>query len=101
MREYVRILEEYAKQRVTSDTCTHAATILGRLYCCYHETNPVDTDAVRARFSALDSILKNLDMEQADQVVYEVCELCNIIQKDAFQNGVLVGVRLYRELFEE
>ena len=98
MKEYVKVLEEYAQQHVTSDSCTHAATVLGRLYCCYHETNYVDTESVRARFAAMDSILDRLDMEQADQVIYEACGLCNIIQKNAFQEGVLVGVKLYREL---
>ena len=98
MEEYISVLNKYIAEHKPRGACPGVETLLDMLFCCYSQHKALDTATVKRHFSQLDTILQNLTLQQADEVVDLACTLCDEHQKNAFREGVTVGFRLYHEL---
>ena len=94
-----QVLNEYLVAHSPKSKCD-ANSLISMLYCCYHQQVTTETAVIRDHFEQLDDILSGLSLRQADQVLDVTCKLCCEFQKDAFCNGLLVGIKLYSELQE-
>ena len=91
------MLEEYLSTNTPKTRC-NVDSLLSMLFCCYRQQKNIETSVIRDYFGQLDTILGSLSLQQADQVVDVACKLCCEFQKEAFQNGLLVGMKLFIEL---
>ena len=73
-------------------------SVLTMLYECYNESNPFDTEQIRADFHALYEAMNGKTLREMDAVIYPVCTLCQDHEKAGFAEGVKVGILLSTEL---
>ena len=73
-------------------------SFLDMLHYVYTESNPIDTEEIRAEFSELRPILNMLPGEEADALFGLVCDLCLQFEKTAFAHGITAGLYLHTEL---
>ena len=64
----------------------------------YTTCNPIDNVSIRACFQSFDSLTTKLTLQEHDQVLDVVCDLCMEYEKAAFSHGILVGMALMTEL---
>lgn len=98
MDKYIEMLDTYLAQTGPEINCAKVNSLLEMLFCCYHQSNGLDTDQIRTHFNTLSQLLDKLSLEENDRVFDVACQLCNEHQAQAFQEGVTVGFRLYNEL---
>ena len=97
MRKYIEKLNEFLSEQ--HPNFPHDVdSLLGVLYYYYTEDNPIDNALIRCQFKELDDCLKSLSWEQHEMVFATICNLCSSFERQAFLNGIPVGVRLYQEL---
>lgn len=75
-------------------------SLLEQLYWCYTEANTFDNSALRQEFHKLYRSMPELSEEKFDQVFSVVSNLAILQEKQAFQVGAKVGLRLAAELLE-
>ena len=75
-------------------------SLLGMLYCCYSQSNRMDTKKMQQMFGTLDGILGKLPIKEPDQVIDVTIGLCAEHQRKAFLDGLMIGFRLYSELHQ-
>ena len=68
------------------------------LYESYTEEKPIDTEEIRAGFREINQIINRLTIQENDSVFTIVCRLCSQHERQAFLEGLRVGVQLFREL---
>ena len=64
----------------------------------YTEANPIDGTVIRCQFRKLDSTLSKLSLEECNQVFSSTVDLCVSHSRQAFTDGIQVGMRLFTEL---
>lgn len=65
-----------------------------QLYQVYRELHPQDIRSVREAFSQLDLALKKLPLQEYDRIWNLTCQLCYESERQAFLEGLRVGIRL-------
>jgi len=75
-----------------------ANSILEMLYYYYTTANPVDNAVIRCQFRDLDNTLSHLTLAENDAIFSLTCNLCTAYERQAFSDGVQVGLRLFTEL---
>ena len=100
MEQYAKILNDYLSQNPLGSKNCRMRTLLDRLCCCYYQQKGEDTAQIRRCFGKLDKTLKKLPIKEQDAVMDICCSLSSAHQRQGFQDGVLVGFHLFRELSE-
>lgn len=72
--------------------------LLEQLWFCYLEENRADSKEIREGFRKMDAILGQLPIKSADQLFDEACRQCCRYQREAFLDGLTLGVRLHAAL---
>lgn len=98
MNRYIENLKNFLAEQIPNYSYADANSILELLYHCYMESNPVDNVVIRYQFKELDSILSHLSLKENDRVFYLVSNLCITHERQAFIDGVHVGMQLFSEL---
>ena len=99
MYEYIEALNAFIEEERPRYKCPEVNSLLRMLYRCYREHSGVNTAAVQAYFDELYALLEQATPGQGDHVICQVCKLCDAFQDQAFREGVVVGFRLYNELY--
>lgn len=73
-------------------------SLLGMLYCCYSQSNRIDTKKMQQMFGTLNGILSKLPIKEHDRVSDVTIGLCAEQQRKAFIDGIMISFRLYSEL---
>ena len=98
MNRYIENLNAlFAEQTLKSDHAD-ANSVLDMLCFYYMDSNPVDSAVVRCQFRELDKVLSKLSLEDNDRIFLLAVELCVSHAREAFSEGVKVGMRLFTEL---
>ena len=77
----------------------NAESILEVLFDAYNESSGFDNAAIRADFEELYRLMNGKPLKEIDKIIYAVCTLCRDHEKEGFEEGVKVGIKLVQELF--
>ena len=77
----------------------NAESILEVLFDTYNESSGFDNAAIRADFEELYRLMSGKPLKEIDKIIYAVCALCRDHEKEGFEEGVKVGIKLVQELF--
>ena len=91
MNRYIEKLNAMLAEQPLKCDGTDADFVLDMLYFYYMDANPVDSAVVRCQFHELDKVLPN-------RVFLLSVGLCVSHAREAFSEGVKVGMRLFTEL---
>ena len=98
MNRYIEKLNLFLAEQTPCFGYDDANSILEMLYYFYTDSNPVDNAVIRCQFKDLDNVLSNLSWADCEQVFSLSVDLCISHARQAFLEGVHVGMRLYTEL---
>ena len=96
MEEYIRALETYVASRKLN--LGDGESVLSLLYEAYGDINPMYDDQIKADFAELYEVLNGIPLREMDWIINPVCALCRDHERNGFMHGVLVGIRLVREV---
>ena len=98
MEKYIQALQEYALTH--EPNYGDGKSILTLLYEAYNEVNRMDNDQIKADFNELYRLMNGMELQEMDKIIYPVCTLCRNHERSGFVEGIKVGIRLRKELFE-
>lgn len=101
MNRYIENLKDFLAARTPKFAYEDAQSLLDMLYFYYADSNPIDSAVIRCQFRELEKVLSNLPFEDSDRVFSLAANLCGAHAKQAFTEGVQVGMRLFTELQTE
>lgn len=97
MKKLEETLKGYVDQNLPS--CGNAQAVVDQLYWCYMERNRIDNDKTNVCYTALREKV-NLPLREYDDVLYIVSDLCLEYGRQAFMEGLKVGMLLMQKLTE-
>ncbi len=100
MNRYIKKLKSFLAEQTPSFEFDDANSILEMLYYYYASANPIDNAAIRCQYKELNDILCRLSLAENDAVFSLTCDLCIAHERQAFLDGICVGIRLIEELRE-
>ena len=77
---------------------TDCAAVLEILYDAFSECNAIDNIDIRNQFAQLFEHLNDRSLQETDDVINAVCDLCRAHEKSGFEAGIKVGIRLAAEI---
>ena len=98
MNHYIKLLFTELSRRESETTHLTGEDLLEQLWFCYLEENRADSKEIREGFRKIDAILGQLPIKSADQLFDEACRQCCRYQREAFLDGLTLGVRLHAAL---
>ncbi len=98
MNCYIESLKSFLAEQTPCFGYDDANSILEMLYYYYTTANPVDSAVIRCQFKELNDILCRLTLKENDKVFSLACNLCVAYERQAFLEGIHVGMRLFTEL---
>ena len=98
MNRYIENLNALLAEQMPKYAFEDADSILDMLYFYYMDANPVDSGVIRCQFRELDKVLSKLSLEDNNRVFMLSVGLCVSHAREAFSEGVKVGMRLFTEL---
>lgn len=98
MEKYIQALQEYALTH--EPNYGDGKSILTLLYEAYNEVNRMDNDQIKADFNELYRLMNGMELQEMDKIIYPVCTLCRNHERSGFVEGIKIGIRLRKELFE-
>lgn len=98
MKRLAELLKHYAEENLP---CNGNAKDIGdRLYWYYMEHSRIDNDKTNACYAALREKV-NLPLREYDEVLYIVSDLCLEHGRQAFSEGLKVGMLMMQEMGKE
>ena len=101
MNHYIENLISFLAEQTPNFRFGDANSILEILCYYYTEANPVDNAVIRCQFKNLDNVLSKHSLEDNEEVFSTVVDLCISHARQAFAEGIVVGMRLFTELQNE
>ena len=98
MKKLAQLLRSYVEQNPPS--CGNAQDVADQLYWCYMEHSRIDNDKTDACYAALREKV-NLPLREYDEVLYIVSDLCLEHGRQAFSEGLKVGMLMMQEMGKE
>lgn len=80
---------------------TDCAAVLEVLYNALSECNAIDNIDIRNQFAQLFERLNDRSLQETDELINAVCDLCRAHEKSGFEAGIKVGIRLAAEIRDE
>lgn len=96
MNKIIEILKQHIEEHPPN--FGDGDSVLTMLYECYNESNPFDSEQIRADFHVLYEAMNGKTLREMDEIVYPVCTLCRDHEKAGFVEGVKIGLLLFVEL---
>lgn len=100
MNRYIENLKSFLAEQTANYAYDDANSLLEMLYYYYTANNPVDNGVIRCQFKELNDILCHLSTAETDAVFSLTGDLCVSYERQAFLDGIHVGMRLFSELNE-
>ena len=98
MKRLAELLKRYVEENLPSSG--NAQDVVERLYWCYMERSRIDNDKTKACYATLREKV-NLPLREYDEVLYIVSDLCLEHGRQAFLEGLKVGMLLMQEMGKE
>lgn len=100
MNRYIENLTSFLTEQTPCFGYDDANSILEMLYYYYTMANPVDNAVIRCQFKELNDVLCHLSLSENESVFALTGDLCVAYERQAFPDGIHVGMRLFSELNE-
>ncbi len=100
MNRYIKNLKSFLAEQTPNYLYDDANSLLEMLYYCYTTSNPVNNAVIQYQFKELNDVLCHLSLTEINAVFSLTCDLCVSHERQAFLDGVHVGIRLFSELNE-
>ncbi len=100
MNRYIEKLKSFLAEQAPNYTPYEANSLLEILCYYYTSSNPVDNAVIRCQFRELNDVLCHLSLAEIDAVCSITCDLCVAHERQAFLDGIHVGMQLFSELNE-
>ena len=100
MNRYIENLKSFLSKQAPNYLYDDANSLLEMLCYYYTISNPVNNAVIRCQFKELDDVLCRLSLPEIDAVFSLTCDLCVSHERQAFLDGIHVGMRLFSELNE-
>ncbi|MBQ8748230.1 MAG: hypothetical protein IJZ14_00230 [Oscillospiraceae bacterium] len=100
MNRYIENLKSFLAEQTPNYIYADANSLLEMLYYYYTTSNPVDNAIIRCQFKELNDVLCQLSLTQIDAVFSLVGDLCVSHERQAFLDGIYVGMQLFSALNE-
>lgn len=100
IHDFIRALNAYVEAQKTNDHDGDGESLLEMMFNTYTELKGFDNQIIREDFEALYVAMNGKSLQEIDQVIFPVCDLCRDHQKVGFIEGVKVGFILRSELIE-
>ncbi len=101
MLSIAKALKAYLSSHPFHSGYCDSETVLDQLYQVYSESHEPDPPEIGSGFAELEAFLEALPLDDNNAVFNLTCRLCTVYEKKAFQDGLLYGAYLMRELFPE
>ena len=98
MNHYFKLLFAELSHRESETTHLTGEDLLEQLWYCYLEERRADSVEIREGFREVDAVLGQLPLKSADQLFDAVCRQCCRYQREAFLDGLTLGVGLHGAL---
>lgn len=98
MKEHIKMVIAALEKAPAKYKVNGAEHILDALYQHYADNLKGDSASIMQQFQQLNDLLDAFSIREQDQVVDLVCGLCAAYQKEAYQDGLVAGFQLSREL---
>ena len=100
MNRYIENLKSFLAEQTPNYIYDDADSLLEMLYYYYTTSNPVDNAVIRCQFKKLNDVLCHLSLNESEAVFSLTGDLCIAHERQAFLDGIHVGMRLFSELNE-
>ena len=98
MNRYIENLKSFLSDQSPKFPFDDANSVLEVLFYDYCASNSADSALIRYQFKELNDILCKLTLAKNDAVFALACDLCISHMKQAFIDGVCIGLHLFHEL---
>lgn len=98
MNRYIKNLKAFLAEQSPRFGYDDANSILDMLYDYDSTEHPIDSGIIRCQFAQLSRILDQLSFEDHNTLFCKTVGLCEAHSRQAFPEGVQVGMRLFTEL---
>lgn len=98
MNRYIENLKSFLAEQTPCFGYDGAESLMEMLYYYYTVANPIDNAVICCQFKELNDILRRLTVEENDGIFDVVSDLCTAHERQAFLEGICVGLRLFTEL---
>ena len=95
MNHYIKLLFTELSRRESETTHLTGEDLLEQLWHCYLEERRADSGEIREGFRKIEAILGQLPLKSADQLFDEACRQSCRYQREAFLDGLILGVGLH------
>ncbi len=90
-----KLLAHYAEHPPCLD---NADSILDMIFWNYTESNPIEDDQSKRKYTAIRERISSLSTTDYDATFNLICDLCTDHERLAFREGIRFGMLLMREL---
>lgn len=97
MEKYTDKLKEYLDQNPIG--YAEGNSLLEQLYWCYGEANTFDSQEIKEQYRNLQCSIPEVSEERFDEIFVIISNFFALQEKETFQVGVKLGLRLAAELF--
>ena len=101
MNRYIENLKSFLKDQTPNYGYDDTNSLLEMIYYFYTVNNPIDNGRIRCQFWELDQILSKLTLDENNKMFMLVSQLCTDYERQAFLEGIHVGLRLFQEICEK
>lgn len=98
MNHCIQNLKSFLAEQHPSFGFDDANSILEMLYYYYTQDNPIDSALIRCRVKELDECIPRLTGMESNAIFSATMGLCGEYERQAFLEGIQVGMRLFDEL---
>ncbi len=95
MNELARDLNNYFERHPPN--LGNAESVLDAMFWAYAESNPVNNDTIRKDYAKLREAWK-LPPQEYDEILYIISDLCTEYSRQAFQDGIRIGMLVMQEV---
>ena len=101
MNPYLEQFRKYREVHQPNYGSEDVNTLLDFLWSTHTYLNPLDNERTRQLLGKLDPISHKLSWDESNLLIDTVCELCMEYERQAFLEGIHIGVRLMDELNQD
>ena len=96
MKNFYEVLQQHVSDM--QPNFGDGESVLTMLYEAYSECNRLDDRQIKDDFHELYQLMNGMDLRDMDRIIYPVCKLCRDHERSGFKEGIMIGIRLAKEL---
>ena len=98
MQTFLELLKRCTESHTFDTGDPENRTVLDQLFCAYQDSHETDPPEIRDGFKELDTYLRQLSLDDNNEVFNLCCRICVAYEHKAFVDGLKYGFQLMKEL---